>query len=349
MSKRKKLTLAGLAVALILGIGSLPEVILGKMQHYQVLSPQTVSYRASVRCEGTVYPGEGYDLLSSGLYQVAESYVSLGERVKKGDTLAVLAPVDQSREAVLYLQTQGRGFSGQEENAGLTSALAQAYGLEGSSLPELGTMLLTPEAGEGETIAVLSPVTGVVTKEIPTPGSIVKPGTAICGVEGEENCFALLSVGERDASNLSVGDDVILAGEGVGLVTATGVITKIYPGTRKEISGTSVQRVVDVEVSILSDSQEIRPGFGVKAQIFTEEERQIMILPYESVGQDDRDNSEYVMVAGKYRLEKRPVTTGLETLEGVEILSGLSPDDLVTVPGEMAPAESKYFLKMEGE
>ena len=73
MSKRKKLTLAGLAVALILGIGSLPEVILGKMQHYQVLSPQTVSYRASVRCEGTVYPGEGYDLLSSGLYQVAES------------------------------------------------------------------------------------------------------------------------------------------------------------------------------------------------------------------------------------------------------------------------------------
>ena len=73
-----------------------------------------------------------------------------------------------------------------------------------------------------------------------------------------------------------------------------------------------------------------------------------MILPYESVGQDDVDNSEYVMVAGKYRLEKRPITTGRETLEGVEILSGLSLEDLVTVSDGKEERAERYFLEMEG-
>ncbi len=347
MNRRKKLALAGVLGAVILGIGSLPGLILGQVQHYQVVSPQTVLYRSSIQCEGTVYPGEGYDLLASGLYQVEERFASLGDQVAQGEVLAMLAPVDQTKEAVLYLQTQGRGLSGSEKDDKML-ALAQAYGLEGDALPDLGTLLLTPEGREGERIPVTSPVTGILTKEIPTPGSIVKPGAVICGVEGQENCFALLTVGEKEAANLSEGDEVILAGEGVGLVSASGVLTKIYPGTRKELSGTSVRRVVDVEVAILAESQTIRPGFGVKAQIFTEDEQQIMILPYESVGQDDTDNSEYVMVAGKYRLEKRPITTGRETLEGVEILSGLSLEDLVTVSDGKEERAERYFLEMEG-
>lgn len=344
MSERKKLILTGLLGAVILGVGSLPGLILGQVQHYQVLSPQTVSYRSSIRCEGTVYPGEGYDLLASGLYRVEESYVSLGNQVKEGQLLAKLRPVDQSHDPVLYLQTQGRGLSGLEEDAGL-AALAQAYGLESSNIPELGTALLTPGSGEGKEVSVLSPVTGTLTKEIPLPGSVVKPGAVICGVEGKENPFALLTVSEKDAAALKEGNEVILAGEGVGLVACSGVLTKIYPGTRKELNGTAVQRVVDVEVAILGENGNICPGFGVKAQIFTDDERQIMILPYESVKQDDTDNSEYVMVAGKYRLEKRPITTGLETLDGVEILSGLSPGELVTVENGASDSEVRYFLE----
>ena len=348
MSRRKKLALGAALAIVILGVGTLPGWILGRVQHYQVLSPQNVSYRASIRCEGTVYPGEGYDLLSSGLYQVEERFVSLGDRVTEGQVLATLSPVDRSQRAVLYLQTQGRGLSGGEEDAGLLS-LAQTYGLEGNSLPDLTTFLLSPEEGAGEGAEVVSPVTGTLTKEIPVPGSVIKPGAVICGVEGEENCFALLTVGEKEAASLSEGNEIILSGEGVGLVAVPGVVTKIYPGTRKELSGTSVRRVVDVEASILAEGRTLRPGFGVKAQVFTEEERQIMLLPYESVQQDDADNSEYVLVAGRYRLEKRPVTTGRETLEGVEILSGLSQDELVTVPRGTVQGNGHYFLEREEE
>lgn len=77
----------------------------------------------------------------------------------------------------------------------------------------------------------------------------------------------------------------------------------------------------------------------------------MMVVPYESVRQDG-DNTEYVMVAGAYQLEKRPVTTGQETASGVEILEGLLPDELVTVlPDEgQGEGQTRYLLEYtEGE
>lgn len=345
---RKKLALAAILGAIVL-VGGLPGFILGRVGRYQVVSPQVVPYRPSVRCEGQVYPAEGYDLLSSGLYLVEECYVSLGDPVYEGEVLATLVPV--AGQAVLYLQTRGNGTDRESGQSSL-EALARSYSGTGAQ-PELSGLDLWP-VGEGsgkeEAVTVTSPVAGVVTREVPAPGSVVQPGAVITSVEGREEYLARLTVGEKDAAKLSVGNQAILSGEGVGPEPCGGTVTKIYPGTRKELSGTVTQNVVDIEVTIQPEGQEIRPGFSVKAQIFTEDERLMMVVPYESVRQDG-DNVEYVMVAGQYRLEKRPVTTGQETLDGVEILEGLLPDELVTVLPEEGEGEGqeRYLLELGKE
>ena len=308
-------------------LGLLPGLILQQVDRYQVLSPQLVQYRPSIRCEGVVCPAESYDLLASGLYRVEERYRSLGDRVQQGEILALLAPV--GRDPVLYLQTGGSGLGAEDDLA----ALAKSYGLEGMDLPSgAGGMLSIQGSG----------------KEAPAPGSVVTPGGTVCAVEGRGEYFARLTVGEKDAAKLAVGNEVILTGEGVGLTACSGVLSKIYPGARKERSGTMVQNVVDIEVSIQPGSQEIRPGFTVKAQIFTADQREMLVLPYESVRQD-QENQEYVMVAGSYRLEKRPIVTGQETSDGIEVLEGLAAGELVTVP-EGSQAEgtrSRYLLEWE--
>lgn len=344
---RKKLALAAVLVGILL-IGGVPGFILGRVGRYQVVAPQVVAYQPSIRCEGVVCPGEGYDLVSAGLYLVEERYVSLGDPVAEGEVLAVLAPA--GGEAVLYLQTQGSGLGVPEGQSSLES-LMQSYGsLSGQAeMMQLEQFRVGEETAAGGRVEVLSPVTGIVTREVPEPGSVVKPGAVVASVEGRESFFALLTVGEKDATKLAVGDRVLLTGEGVGQAACDGAITKVYPGTRKELNGAVTQNVVDVEASIHPGGREIRPGFSVKAKIFTDIERPMMVVPYEAVRQD-QDDLEYVMVAGEYRLEKRPVTTGQATAEGVEILDGLLPDELVTVLPENQEQGERYLLEYrEGE
>lgn len=344
---RKKATFSAVLLVIIL-IGGLPGLILGRVSRCPVMAPQLVSYRPSIRCEGQVCPSEGYQLLSSGLYLVEERYRSLGDPVEKGEVITVLAPA--AGEAVLCLQTQGSGVS---LGAGTEfQALLSGYGGTTDLRPEDLLQSLYPaseENREGERVTVTSPVTGVVTREAPIPGSVVKPGEAIAAVEGREEFFALVTVGEKDAGKIAVGNQAILSGEGIGAGSCQGLVTKIYPGARKELSGTVIRNVVDVEVSIQPDDREgveIRPGFSVKAQIFTDDERQILLLPYESIRQDAA-NTEYVLVAEQDQLERRPVTTGQETADGVEILEGLSPGELVAVLPESNGEEGQGLFLLE--
>ena len=56
--------------------------------------------------------------------------------------------------------------------------------------------------------------------------------------------------------------------------------------------------------------------------------RTMLTVPYEAVGQDE-NNEEYVYVADGARVERRTVKTGMELLEGVEVVEGLSPNDIL--------------------
>lgn len=352
----KKAVLAMIFGAVLL-VGALPKLILSRVERYPVAVPQLVSYQPSIRCEGRLCPSEGYQLLSSGLYLVEERYHAMGDPVEKGETLAVLAPA--AGEAVLYLQTQGSGLSIESVGSGLEALLKGYGGMETEPEADWQKLLTVGEAREedgawsreGERVTVTSPISGVITREVPVPGSVIRPGGVIASAEGREGFFALLTVGEKDAAKISVGDRAVLSGEGFGNGSCEGSVTRIYPGTRKELSGSVTRNVVDIEVSVPlkgpeePESLEIRPGFSVKAQIFTGEERQILMVPYESIRQET-DNTEYITVAGPSGLERRPVTTGQETADGVEITEGLLPDELVALLPEGVGEEEqgRYLL-----
>lgn len=340
------------ALAVILGslllIGAIPDLILARMERCPVVSPQLVSYRPSIRCQGELYPSQGCQLLSSGFYIVEERYHALGETVQEGEVLAVLVPA--VGEAVLCLQTQGSGLGKRPADVDLESleSLLKGYGGTETQPEALLSFWPMEEGREEERVMVTAPVAGVVTQEAPVSGSVIRPGAVIAGVEGREGFFALLTVGEKDAAVIAVGDPVVLSGEGFGGGSCTGTVAKIYPGTRKELSGSVTRNVVDLEVAIppeALDSLEPRSGFSVKGQIFTDEERQILMVPYESIRQEP-DNSEYILVAGPSQLEKRQVTTGQETASGVEIVEGLGPEELVTLLPETAQEDNlgRYLL-----
>ena len=335
-----------LALALLFGsiamAGAAPGLVLSGVERYQVVAPQWVSYRPSIRCEGTIRSGGAYDLTVSAGYQVKERYASIGDRVEEGELLALL---ERAEGGALWTQTQGRGFGGEE--SGELEALMESYGLSSGAGSAAGAILQSLGGGEGEELLpVTAPVTGVLTREIPQPGTLVQAGNPVCSVEDREGCYALLTVGDGDAGEISPGDEVTLAGEGVSSGSWTGRVSRVYPGTRRELSGTAAQQVVDVEVVLEAGEGELRPGYTVKAEIFTDTQRQLMVLPYESVGQDE-SNREYALVAGEGTLEKRYITTGVELGDGVEVASGLEEGELVAVPRDGSAGEPGRYL-LEG-
>ena len=88
------------------------------------------------------------------------------------------------------------------------------------------------------------------------------------------------------------------------------------------------EATVSLEVTIFHPDEQMKDGYTGSVEIFTEPQTQVMMIPYEAVGQD-RKNREYVMVYQGGQLERREITAGRELAEGVEILSGLQPGEVV--------------------
>lgn len=75
----KKAIALCLAAGCIFCVGLLPSLILGTAPKVQVVTPQVTEYLPTVRCSGTVRTESSYDLVSAGIYQVAETYGQAGQ------------------------------------------------------------------------------------------------------------------------------------------------------------------------------------------------------------------------------------------------------------------------------
>ena len=58
-----------------------------------------------------------------------------------------------------------------------------------------------------------------------------------------------------------------------------------------------------------------------------EEPREICVVPYSAIGQDD--DGEYVCVYENGGSVRRSIDTGAEFADGAEVISGVSPNDVI--------------------
>ncbi len=343
----KKAIALCLAAGCIFCVGLLPSLILGTAPKVRVVTPQVTEYLPTVRCSGTVRTESSYDLVSAGIYQVAETYGQAGDNVEEGEVLALLKSMDG--EAFFVRQAQ-------DAQADYSQQLAGLAGQYGMSAAQLESLAKAPEeaatqqvlAGQEETIQVRAPISGILTTDLPASGTAVTQGMVLCRVQSD-SYLVTAKLGERDVDEVTVGDQVTITGEGLGGIVCRGVVEKIYPTAKQVLGSAAYETVVEADIRITDIPEKIKPGYSVKVNIFTDSEKQLVTLPYEAVGQDE-NNREYVYVTGSGgRLEKRLVTTGLELADGVEILEGIGPDEAVAVLGNVQEPEKKkiYLLKEE--
>jgi multidrug efflux pump subunit AcrA (membrane-fusion protein) len=106
-------------------------------------------------------------------------------------------------------------------------------------------------------------------------------------------------------------------------------------------SGTSVVRF-EVKVAIEKADPRLRPGMTATVNIITQEHPQVVLLPTEALGKDNK----VTLVLGekdKQARKEQTVKIGLRNATYVEVISGLKPDDRV----EVVPVDAKDRRKIE--
>ena len=99
-----------------------------------------------------------------------------------------------------------------------------------------------------------------------------------------------------------------------------------------------------MELTINEPGQSLKAGFSARAEIITDHQREILTVPYEAIQQDE-ENVEYVYLAKGSQAVRCNIQTGLELLEGVEIVSGLGESDLVIMDAQAVQTGERITLK----
>ena len=165
------------------------------------------------------------------------------------------------------------------------------------------------------TYTVYSALAGMVYDQLPRVGEYVGPTTVVVEL-GETATYEVeLAIDEADLNLVRPGQRVYYAAEALGKALAQGTITKVYP--KISASSKSVKAISTLE---LPPGKTVFAGSTLEANIVCQQKKQALVLPRAFVLQDSvtvRQDGDYV---------RRPVTTGVQDADYVEILSGLGAD-----------------------
>lgn len=295
---KKIIAVLAAATALIVIAGAVPGAV-------ESAVPVSETLRASVRSYSETVFGSGV-LTYLGQHEITSSLPLVIEKllVKEGDIIGVgdtIATVDRSSSAALI------------ESLGQVAALAV-------SATDLSTAVaLLPEK-------ITSDCSGRVIS-IASSGRAVQSGYSIATVAQTDELAVAAAVSELDIANVAEGQSVRFYLAAYPGEVFFGTVTSIAQAARSQYNGAVLETVVDVTITPDSVDKRLKSGLSAEVEIQLSETRNICVLPYSAIGQDE--TGEYVYVYENGRAVRRDVFTGAEFADGTEIRKGVAPSDIV--------------------
>lgn len=361
-AKNTGLGLGCLIVAAVLGLSGC-----STQRQAEVPSTETVS-KASVlavkptsipdvlEAVGTVRAAQTGDLASQMMGNIVEIRVHEGDRVSRGQVLAVIddsqprAAVDRAIAAELAAQQQLVAADSElalaestlkryqklyEENVVSSQAFDEVKARQETNLARRDIA----KAGQAQARAALkqamtsldytrirAPFDGVVTGKKADRGSFASPGMPILTVEDTRRYRLEVAVNEGDLRHVQTGGEVSIAIEALGDAELKGKVVEVVP------AADPASRAFLVKVGLPTDTR-LRSGLFGRAQ-FSRGEQQVLLIPRSAVV--ERGQLQGVFVLDQNKLASlRYVTLGKSSGSDIEVLSGLQGgESFVANPGE---------------
>ena len=197
-----------------------------------------------------------------------------------------------------------------------------------------------------EDYTITSPISGTIIDKYFKAGDTVETGKVLCTIYDLSFLTMTLDVDELDVADVTAGQEVSITADAVKGQSYSGVITKV------SVAGTTSNGVTTYPVTIRIDEMKgLMPGMNVDAKIIIEQEQNVLSIPTDALVRDnmvlitadspsassalaDEAPEGYVYVA---------VTTGISDDIYVQILTGLTENDVVAYKKPATPSSTSGF------
>lgn len=256
--------------------------------------------------------------------------VEEGDHVRKGQVLARL-DADRSRLTLRQNEAElGKLQNDLDRNGRLidrklipatTFDQAQSQFLAQRADTELARMKVRKSE-------IIAPFDGVVTRRWIKRGQFMAANSKAFDIADFSDLTTRLSIPERDAASLKVGQPVDISVDAMPDQRFNGTIERIAPIV-DEASGT-------VAVTVAADNalKQLRPGLFCRLDIAFDRIADATLLPKAALQGGGNDSVVYVINEGKAKRTR--VTLGRESGARVQVLDGVAPGAMVVTAGQAA-------------
>jgi len=302
-----------------------------------ILEVSAVTVPVALEAVGTVAARDRVEISSRIMAGIIVAAADSGDRVEKGQTLFVLdsrdaeARLAQAREALASAEATLEKVS---LDAGRIERLYEKKAATKQEFDRAGAALKTARAAAESAKAMVreaevslsytridSPLTGAVIDRVADPGDTAIPGKPLMSIYNPSSLRLEASIAEQFRRNVTKGQIVKVSLDSAG-AEFEGGIEEIVPASQAS------SRSFLVRVSVPA-TEAAYPGMYGKIWLPVGEKEAVLIPPdaLQRVGQ-----LEMVTVVENGVTRSRAVKTGKTYPEGMEVLSGLVPGELIVLP-----------------
>jgi RND family efflux transporter MFP subunit len=333
-------------------VSAAPEIVRG----VTLLTARRATIPDFLQAPGTLQAAQTSQLASQLMGNIVEMRVKEGDRVRRGEVLAVLE--DAQPQAAVQRATAAENAAQQEIAAADSDyALAQVtlrryqdlYSKKSASPQEFDEIKAREQAaaarrqlaraGLAQAQAALAqaqttfghtrvraPFDGVVTEKHADPGTLASPGMPLLVVEDQRRFRLEASLDEGDIHLVKLGQEVPVTLDSLPGASFRGRVAQMVP------AADPASRSFIVKIQLPADSR-LRSGLFGRAHI-ARGERQAILIPRRAVV--ERGQLQGVYVVGEDQIATlRYITLGQAAGDRVEALSGLQDGErVVAAPGD---------------
>lgn len=296
-----------------------------------------VSYNnlsTSVQCEGTVFAAKqqvinyGYTIKPDKVYVCVGQTVASGQKlfdIDKQDTLQAFSSIQGMTNYNGYNSYTSSLQGSYDPSSSYSSDSRQYYdsNSQQSSSDDSSASVGPQDVPD----SVYSTIAGVVTESDLQEGNFTQPTNTLLTITDMNSIRVKAQVDERYISQVRVGAAVAISPITDDKIY-NGTVEQIYPAAYSIISGTGKKTVVDVIIKINKNGEILKPGYNTQVKIYTAKDKKVLLVPYESIEQDDH-NVKYVFLNIGGKAVRRNIVTGQSNLTTVEVVNGLKAGEEV--------------------